>query len=89
MSDKRNRVNGGQATVDRGAKTSFVRSEIESICDELEETVIDTFRVSDILDSPGHTACRFYLEVLGDIRQKMTTRIATGKAAETKLVKMN
>lgn len=89
MSDKRSRVKGGQATVDRAAKTNFVRSELESICDELEDTVLETFRVSDVLDSPGHTACRFYLEVLGDIRQKMVSRIETGKAAESKLVTLN
>jgi hypothetical protein len=89
MTTKKNGSTGGESTVDRGAKTDFVRAEIESLCDEIEETVLNTFLESDILDSPGHTACRFYLEVLGDIKQKMVSRIATGKAAESKLVTMN
>lgn len=58
----------------------------EHVFDELKQRCINTFEASDLHDEAGHKACRFYLQVLKDIRDRVDALVRTGEAARRELV---
>jgi hypothetical protein len=49
---------------------------------------MDTFRQSDLHDTPGHRACRYYLRVLDDVFQRFENFVRSGEDARKELVRM-
>ena len=58
----------------------------ELVFDELRQRCFNTFESSDLHDEPGQKACRFYLQVLNDIRDRVQVLVRTGETARKELV---
>ena len=60
----------------------------EHVLDHLRETAKNTFEKSDLHDEVGHRSCRYYLEVLKDIRERCRVLVQTGIDANKELLRL-
>lgn len=74
--------------VDRGERARIVLAELKDAKEALEQQVFDSFRRSDVHDSKGHQAQRFYLRVLDDVFQRFEQFVITGEDARKELVRI-
>ena len=58
------------------------------IISELENDCILTFRNSDIHDDGAHRACRYYIRVLDDVKERMRLAITKGENARKELIRL-
>lgn len=72
----------------RGDRCAALRQELEETFADLERECFETFRRSDVHDASGHRACRMYLRVLDDLRDRLTHKIVTGEASKKELLTM-
>ena len=73
----------------KGARAEMLKKELGDVFLDLEQRIEHTFRHCDMHDLEGMRACRYYLEVLNDVRGRLEYRIETGKAAQKELVTLN
>lgn len=74
--------------MDRGERAKVIWAEIEEVFKALEADALKTFRKSDLHDTEGLRAARYYLRVLDDVKQRFDLAVHRGKIADHKLERM-
>ena len=72
-----------------GERSEMLLKALETEMTALEKRCWDTFRISDLHDDDGRMACRYYLQVLDDVRNRFKFSILQGHNSTDELVRMN
>lgn len=75
--------------IDSGDAASRTMQELEGAFKALEQDCYDAFRRSELHDDEGRKACRLYLRVMDDVKQRFTLAIRNGDAARKELINLN
>ena len=72
-----------------GERSELLLKDLGKEIEALEKRCWDTFRISDLHDDEGRLACRYYLQVLDDVKNRFRFSILQGKNSTDELVRMN
>jgi hypothetical protein len=73
---------------ERGRRADIVVKELDGAFKALESDCFDTFSKSDFDDDRGRLACRIYMRVLVDVKERFERAVITGNNARQELVLM-
>jgi hypothetical protein len=74
---------------ERGRRSAMVLEDLDTAFDALEEQCFDTFKGAPIHDNDGMLACRLYMKVLSDVKDRFELFVTTGEIARKDLARLS
>ena len=74
---------------ERGRRAAMVMEDLEVAVVDLEQQCFESFKRSAIDDDEGRLACRLYMKVLADVKDRFELFVTTGEIARKDLARLS